>query len=180
VHYVANQPTKASAHFYALREAKPDLIGFALYDRLDSLPCDDSKLQHQMWRRREIENYLCQRATLLAFADARGCEQQGDLFAALWRKAMGDAIDEIAAALAALGKPDPWSDDLKASDEFLDPLFRKFYEKLGIPNLMRKTDYHTLAPFVPTAELDAEVIEKLDAIAATAGRAKPSASVGEA
>jgi ABC-type taurine transport system ATPase subunit len=180
VHYVANQPTKARAHFYGLREAKPDLIGLALYDRQDSLPSDDTNLQHQMWRRREIENYLCQRATLLAFADARGCEQQGDLFAALWRKAMGDAIDEIAAALAALSKSDPWSDDLKASDEFLDPLFKKFYEKLGIPNLMHKTDYHTLAPFVRTAELDAEVREKLDAIAATAGRARPSASVGEA
>jgi hypothetical protein len=31
--------------------------------------------------------------------------------------------------------------DIKASDDFLDPLFRKFYEKLGLLNLMRKTDY---------------------------------------
>jgi len=180
VHYVANQPTKARAHFYGLREAKPDLIGLALYDRADSLPHDDSNLLHQMWRRREIENYLCQRSTLLAFAEARGREQQGDLFAASWRKAMEDAIGEIAAALAALGKPDPWSADLKASDEFLDPLFKRFYEKLGLPNLMRKTDYHTLAPFVPAAELAAEVREKLDAIAAAAGRAKPRAGGGEA
>jgi len=180
VRYVANQPTKARAHFYGLREAKPDLIGLALYDRLDSLPHDDSNLLHQMWRRREIENYLCQRSTLLAFAEARGREQQGDLFAASWRKAMEDAIGEIAAALAALGKPDPWSADLKTSDEFLDPLFKRFYEKLGLPNLMRKTDYHTLAPFAPVAELDAEVREKLDAIAAAAGRARPRAGGGEA
>ena len=173
VHYVANQQSKARAHFYGLREAKPGLIGLALYDRLDSLPHDDSNLQHQMWRRREIENYLCQRSTLLAFAEARGREQHGDLFAASWRTAMENAIGEIASALAALGKPDPWSVDLKTSDEFLDPLFRRFYEKLDLPNLMRKTDYHTLAPFVPAAELAAEVREKLDAIAAAAGRANP-------
>lgn len=179
VHYVANQPAKAQAHFYGLREAKPDLIGLALYDRLDPpLPADPNLVQ-QMWRRREIENYLCQRSTLLAFAEARGREQQGDLFAASWRVAMEEAIGEIAAALAALGKPDPWNADLKASDEFLDPLFKKFFKKLKLPNLMRKTDYHTLAPFVPEAELDAEVREKLDAIAAAAGRAKPRVGGGE-
>lgn len=173
VHYVANQPTRASAHFYGLREAKPDLIGLALYDRLNSLPGDDSNLQHRMWRRREIENYLGQRSTLLRFAEARGREQQGELFAASWRRAMEEAIDEIAAALAALGKPDPWSPDLKTSDEFLDPLFKRFYMNLGLPNLMRKTDYHTLAPFVSANEFDTEVHEKLDAIAEVAARAHP-------
>ena len=86
---------------------------------------------------------------------------------------MERAIEEIAAALAALGKPDPWSPDLKASEEFLDPLFRKFYERVGLPNLMRKTDYHTLAPYVPSEELDSEVHEKLDGIADVAGRAQP-------
>lgn len=35
VHYVFNQPVKARDHFYGLREAKADLRGFALYDRLD-------------------------------------------------------------------------------------------------------------------------------------------------
>jgi hypothetical protein len=34
VHYVANQPRKAQEHFYALREARPDLAGIAIYDRL--------------------------------------------------------------------------------------------------------------------------------------------------
>ena len=173
VHYVANQPTKARAHFYGVREAKPDLIGLALYDRLDAPPGDDPNLQHQMWRRREIENYLCQRSTLLLFAEARGREQHGDLFAAQWRKAMEAAIDEIRAALAALGKPDPWSPELKVSDEFLDPLFKRYYANLGLPNLMRKTDYHTLAPFVSANEFDAEVHEKLDAIAEVAARAHP-------
>lgn len=173
VHYVANQPSQARHHFYGLREAKQDLAGLALYDRLEATLHDDPNLAQSMWQRREIENYLCQRVTLLAFAEARGLEQHGTLFAASWRKAMAESIGEITAALAALGKPDPWSSDLKASDEFLDPLFRKFYERLGLPDLMRKTDYHTLAPFVPADELDTEVRDKLDAIAAVAARAHP-------
>jgi ABC-type taurine transport system ATPase subunit len=173
VHYVANQPPKAQAHFYGLREAKSNLAGLALYDRLDASLPSDPNLSQLMWKRREIENYLCQPETLLAFAEERGREQHGDLFAASWRQAMQDSIGEIAAALAALGKPDPWSADLKVTDEFLDPLFRRFYEKLTLPNLMRKTDYHTLAPFVPEDEIDGEVGEKLDAIVAAACRANP-------
>jgi hypothetical protein len=89
---------------------------------------------------------------------------------------MEHAIDEIARALAALGKPDPWSPGLKASDEFLDPLFRKFYQAVKLPNLMRKTNYHTLAPYVSIDDLvetDDEVREKLDAVADVAGRARP-------
>ena len=33
--YVANDPSKVQRHFYALREAKPDMVGVALFDRLD-------------------------------------------------------------------------------------------------------------------------------------------------
>ena len=58
VHYVANQPTKAQAHFYGLREAKGDLVGLAIYDRLEQVPQVDPNLQHLMWQRRELENYL--------------------------------------------------------------------------------------------------------------------------
>ena len=179
VHYVANQPPKAQAHFYGLREAKPGLVGLALYDRLDSSPPADPNLTQHMWRRREIENYLCQKVTLLAWAEAQGRELQGELFAASWRGTMEKVIAEIAAALSALGKPEPWSPDLKTSEEFLDPLFRKFYEALKLPNLMRKTDYHTLAPFVPATGLDDEVSEKLDAIREVAARAQLHRNEGD-
>ncbi len=165
VHYVANQPTKAQVHFHGLREAKPDLKGVAIYDRLDVPPPSNPHLRQEVWRRREIENYLCQEVTLLNWAEAQGLAQHGDLFAASWRGEMDKAIGEIRSALAALGKPDPWSPDLKASDEFLDPLFKRFYKALDLPNLMQKTDYHTLAPYVALTELDGEVKEKLDFIA---------------
>lgn len=173
VQYVANQPGQARHHFYGLREAKRDLVGFALFDRLEGGLQDDPNLNQRMWRKREIENYLCQEVTLLAFADAEGRAQQGELFSSSWREAMQAAIAEITAALRALGKPEPWGGDLKVSDEFLDPLFRRFYQVLGLPNLMSKTDYHTLAPHVPVDHLDPEVAQVLDQISATADRAKP-------
>jgi hypothetical protein len=85
---------------------------------------------------------------------------------------MEESITEIAQALAALGKPEPWSADIKASDDFLDPLFRKFFGKLELPNLMAKTDYHTLVPFVAREQIDPEIARALDRIAEVAGRAR--------
>lgn len=172
VHYVANQPREAQKHFYGLREAKPDLAGIALFDRLEQPLPADPHLRHHVWQRRELENYLCTRDTLLAFAEAKGSEQQGELVGASWRATMEESIAEIESALAALGKPSPWGPDIKASDEFLDPVFKRFYEKLGLPNLMRKTDYHALAPFVPAAALDEEIREKLNLIVETAAQAR--------
>ncbi len=173
VHYVANQPRKAQEHFYGLREARQDLIGIAIYDRLEQPLPPDQSLRHLMWRQRELENYLCQRETLLAFAEAKGQEQGGEVFGGAWREGMTGTIQTIETALEALGKPSPWGSDIKASDDFLDPLFRKFYEQMNLPNLMRKTDYHTLAPFLPVVLLDSEISEKLDLIVETARQAKP-------
>ena len=160
-------------------EAKPNLKGIAIYDRLAQPLIDDPNLVQLSWRSREIENYMCQRETLLAWAQAMGGRQYGELFASTCRQAMEDAIDEIARALAALGKPDPWGPDIKASDDFLDPLFRSFYSKLQLPNLMAKTDYHTLAPFVPAVQIDPEVREKLDRIVEVANAARPAKGVDE-
>lgn len=173
VHYVGNQASKARSHYSALQEAKPDLVGIALFDRLEQAPAADPVLKQLMWRKREIENYLCQRDTLLAFAEARGRSSGGDLFAASWRATMQEVITEIESALAALGKPSPWSADIKATDDFLDPVFKRFYERLGLPNLMRKTDYNVLAEHVSVAALDAEIREKLDAILEAAQQARP-------
>ncbi len=175
VQYVGNQPSKARGHYSALQEAKPDLVGIALFDRLDQAPAADPALNQLMWRKREIENYLCQRDTLLAFAEAKGRAEGGDLFAASWRVTMQEVITEIEAALGALGKPSPWSADIKATDDFFDPVFKRFYERLGLPNLMRKTDYYVLAEYVPVAALDAEIREKLDAILEAAKKARPRA-----
>jgi energy-coupling factor transporter ATP-binding protein EcfA2 len=176
VHYVANQPAAARDHFYGLREAKPDLVGVALFDRLEQPLRDDPTLSQIMWRSREIESYLCTREVLLGYARQFGGAQSGELFATPYEATMAEAIDEVSAALRTLGRPDPFGPDIKASDDFFDPVFRAFFSKLGLPPAtMRKTDFHTLAPLLAPAAIAREVVEKLDAILGVARKARPAA-----
>jgi hypothetical protein len=173
VHYVENQPRKAQDHFYGLREARPDLRGYALFDRLTQSFEHRPHLEQKEWLRREIENYLCYRETLLAWAQEEGAlNGGGPLFGVTWRQQMEDSIAEVERALTVLGKS-PWSPDTKVSDEFLSPLFDHFFKRLNLPNLMRKTDYHTLARHVPKEMIDPEVIGVLDKILAVCLQARP-------
>ena len=89
--------------------------------------------------------------------------------------AMREAIAEIGNAMETLGKGSPWSSEAKVSDEFLTPLFKAYFEKIGIPNLMSKKNFYELADHVPEDGIDPEIGEKLDAIAAVANRATSAA-----
>jgi predicted regulator of amino acid metabolism with ACT domain len=94
------------------------------------------------------------------------------VIAASHSEIMRTRVAEVTDALATLGRPSPWSDDIKASDEFLNPVFERFFKKLGLPNLLRKTDYHVLAGLVPKDKLAPEVVAKLDTILNVAKKAK--------
>jgi hypothetical protein len=178
VHYVANKPQRARDHFFGLREAKKDLAGLAIYDRLDREMQQPPGLWEIMWNRREIENYLCYPEVLLTYATASAQKDQpGPLFAAAEagkRQAiMQDCINDLVLPVALRNRDDRWWSDVKASDEFLDRLFDAFFKRLGLPNLMRKSDYHVLAELVPEGLIGAEVIEKLDSIVKVAQDARP-------
>jgi predicted ATPase len=176
VHYVFNQPSKARDHFYGLREAKEDLVGFALVDRIESPLQDRPELKEKMWTRREIENYLCQPQTLIEYAVA-SASGLGPLFELPERtrrkKAMEDCINDLVPPVALRDPNDLWWRNVKASDEFLDRLFTAFFERLNLPNLMRKTDYHALARYVRREDIADEVIDVLNAIVEVAKRAQP-------
>jgi ABC-type taurine transport system ATPase subunit len=175
VHYVGCLPPKARDHFRGLREAKGDLVGFALFDHLLTPLNDDQPLLEQMWRKREIENYLCTPDTLLAWAkNAASDFGEGPLFAEAWANTMHESIQEVERAMATLGKGSPWSPDTKVSDDFLMPLFAGFFKRLDLPNLLSKSYYHSLAYSIPLEEIDGEITDVLDAILAVAKSAKPS------
>ena len=170
VSYVGNQPVKAYYHFQGLREAYPSLVGIVIFDRLDrTLDEEKPGLTQMMWQRRELENYLCMEEVLLQYARE---EELGELFASSREKAMRESIDEVAHAVKTLLKYEPWSSDIKATDDFLDRLFEIYYDKLGLPNLLRKTNYHVLAGLVPKEKIDIEIRQKLDAIVGVAKQAK--------
>ena len=173
-----NDPQKSRDHFYGLREAKTNLVGIALFDRINKELASNTPLLETMWKKREIENYLCSEAVLMRYALS---DSTDDLFtrAEAWRReeAMRKSIAEVVAAQEiALVNFNPWSPDTKATDSFLDPLFRRYFDKLSLPNLLRKTNYHELARFVTPNEIDPEVQEKLNMIVEVAQSAKPPQS----
>ena len=109
-------------------------------------------------------------------AYARG-DQPADLFGHAERakreEAMRDAIEEVSRALSTLGKPDPWGPDIKATADFLDPLFKAFFKRLELPLTFRKADYHELARLVPKEAIQPEIGEALDKILGVSQQAKP-------
>jgi predicted ATPase len=170
-----NKPQEARDHFHGLREAKPDLVGIALFDRLDKELQIGSALVEKMWSRREIENYLVTPDSLRAFVQLG--LRSDDLVDEAERKTrlevLEACINELTHALKLTNKPDPWGADIKVTDDFLDPLFRLFYERLGTPQSIFKRDYHGLADAIPIQQIDPEVHQVLDVIYDVASSAKP-------
>ncbi len=174
VRYVSNQPMAAANHFHALCEALPDLRAVALFDRLDRELPDDRSVEWLMWKRREFESYVATPQTLECYAAASGRDATpGTLFVESEQSrrvaAMSRSIASIEEAMKRLGKGSPWGPDVKASDDFLTPLFADYFERLDLPNVMPKKSFHVLARHVPRDEIDAEIRKKLDVIGRVAG-----------
>ncbi|MFM7733326.1 MAG: ATP-dependent nuclease [Cyanobium sp.] len=178
-HYILNQPGKAHEHLHGLREAKPDLLGLAVMDQYGREPQSSPQLPVVQWQKREIENYVCMPSVLEEYA-ARLAEERsyGPLFesveAARFRALMRRCVEERVPPVALRNPGDRWWHTVKASDEFLDPVFETFFLELALPNLMRKTDYHRLADLVPIDLIDPEVSLVLDQVVAVASSARPA------
>jgi len=176
VHYVGNTPKSAQKHFYGLQEAKKDLLGIAIFDRLDKQLQQTESYTEICWSKREIENYLCSRDVLLAWAREYTNKElglhPGPLFVPDRLRTMEECIASIENAMKKLGKGSPWSADTKVTDDFLDPLFREFFEQLSLLNLFSKTNYHILASLVRREDIDQQIIEVLDQIQDVSKRAR--------
>ena len=177
VFYVGNEPGTARDHFYGLREAKANCVGFCLLDQTDYEVQHTPELREYMWKRREIENYLCRKEVLIAWAKDMGEETEGPLFSRQWVYTMEDAISETEKRLESLNNGSPWSPETKVSEDFLNPLFDTFFKKLNLDNLMQRTNYHTLVQYVSSDEIDAEVSDVLDEILDIANQATPMSDV---
>src|ERR1022692_3877828 len=160
-----NRPGRASTSMAYWKPSR-NLVGFLLNDRMERPPQATAALTEAMWERREIENYLCQPETLLAWAEASAEETSpGPLFtpgqSAARRKLMDECIHELVPPLALRNPDDVWWRNVKASDGFLDRLLEMFFEKLNLPNLMRKTNSHQLASYVDAGRIAPEVSQKI-------------------
>jgi len=159
VRYVGNDTASVYSHFFGLKEACPAIRGIAIFDRLDKQLEERAPLVQTMWEKREIENYLCMEEVLMTYA----AQEARDLFTVQSKKIMREEIDKLVRALASFEKS-PWSPDLKATDEFLDHLFRNYFRRLKLPNLLSKSNYHVLAGLVPADKIAPEVSMKLDMV----------------
>jgi len=173
-HYVANQPRQAESHYFGLQEAKNDLLGIAIFDRIEPFEPSFGNFIKLIWKKREIENYLCYKEILIKYAThGLGDDLLDRADKQIRAKAMEESIYEMENALKIQYKPGPWSSDIKASEDFLEPLFKNYFNRLGNYNLMGKTNFHQLARFIPKEMIDSEIIEKLDAIFKVAVNSKP-------
>ncbi|MBF0517953.1 MAG: ATP-binding protein [Nitrospirae bacterium] len=171
IRYEGNVEAKVKEHFYGLRETKGDLVGIAIYDNLGKELKSDNQLLQIMWKKNEIENYLCTKETLLEYAlfghsDCINVPDSSEIQRRV--TAMEESINEIATALKTIKDQDIWSPALKASDNVLIPLFKVYFKKISQYNILNKSDYYILARHVPKESIDLEAIEKLDAIVETA------------
>ena len=179
VHYVGDQPNNARKHFNGLREAKGDLVGFALFDRLDRTDLHpDGDLVEWMWPRREIENYLFPAVSLGRYAQKRGAAvYEGQLLATnesrRWVEAMDKALQDRVPPAALRDFDDAYWFDTKISDDLLAPVFTAFFQALGLRDGMPKANYQQLVRYLEPDEVHEDVIAVLDAIAAQERRAKP-------
>ena len=171
VHEVANDYSKVSEHFFALKETVPHLKGIALFDNLHVEKPDLGEIEVLMWNKREIENYLCTRRTLMSFATSQAelVAESATLFDSKnpqqWIEAMDNAIELTEQNLEFREEEPIWSSSVKASDDVLVPLFRSYYRILGEYNEMPKGSLYRLADHIPDEEIDPEVCDKIDAIA---------------
>lgn len=136
-----------------------------------------STLVERMWSRREIENYLVTPDSLQAFVTAdprtddlldRGEHERRS-------ECLQTSLDELVQALRVSRRPDPWGADIKVTDEFLDPLFENYFQRLGTPQQIYKRDYHGLADVLPLHQIDPEITQQLDALVAAVALARPAA-----
>jgi hypothetical protein len=176
-HYIStNLPQLARDHFYGIKEGKDNFVGIAIFDRLPNELSNDFPLIEATWKKREIENYFCLPQVLVRFAESTA-EFFGPLFMEAERTkritAMEKAIEKISNAMKTLGR-EPWSDEIKVSDEFINLILKDFSEQLGVPLILRKNRYFKLIDFIQPHEIDNEVVTKLDLIVKVSKKSKPA------
>ena len=178
VRYVGDRPVEARRHFHGLREAKPDLVGCALFDRLDAKPASGDELIVHMWPRREIENYLAPAKTLIEYARREGGKAAGgplfdEIETTRWIEAMEQALTEHVPPIARRNLDDAFWLETKISDHLLPRVLSSFFGSVRPPNPLRKADYHRLVGFLDPADVHEDVIFVLDSILDQYRKARP-------
>jgi AAA15 family ATPase/GTPase len=160
----SNDPADARKHFSGLTDAKSDLIGIAIYDRIDN-PLNVLKgLSETAWEKNEIENYFFNQNVFKSWAKGKVLQ---DLFGPAEsqqrEEAMLQALDDVLPGAAKRDKKDYYWKEVKASHE-IEKILRAFYKYLNQPGDTSKGKFFELVNFIETDEIEKEVSKKLDFI----------------
>lgn len=76
--------------------------------------------------------------------------------------------------MSGLAAEEPELQHEKVSDDFLPPIFKRYFEQIGGDNRLNKSDFYVLADFIEPHEFDPEIVEALDLIVSESRRASPA------
>jgi hypothetical protein len=157
-----NDLNRARSHFFALREAYPDLRGVCILDRTD-FQLQPGLLREIAWQRRDIENYLIVPSAIIRFLKGL----RSDLIS---EQIAHHAGEWMLNELPPEAYRNPFSNqatlmDVKASETFFERMFDYIQAKTQYAVPLSKPHLYLLAESMQRDEIHPEVVAKLDVIA---------------
>lgn len=168
--FVRNVAATCYRQYNLLKMAMPDLRAIVLWDRDPIGVNPDAEFEHLIWTRREIENYLLHEESLLRFAQDFVEKHVPEISGVEARRRMQIYIEECIPDGAPRSFEDPLWNDIKVSNEFLCPLFAKFFDELvpGFYAQSNKSIFAEVIQFLPDDFISDEVRNVLERILETA------------
>jgi ABC-type Mn2+/Zn2+ transport system ATPase subunit len=156
---IGSDVNKVRSHFSSLKNFIPELKGYALFDNLRrEISSNQEGLYIRQWTRNEIENYLPMPQTLFSY-----CQSQN--FGPLFTHRFEELIRESVPPAAMKDLNNKFWISTKISDDFLTPLFEKFFDELKIPRgRMDKSKFYQLVDYVDLKLLDDEMVNAIHEI----------------
>jgi ABC-type Mn2+/Zn2+ transport system ATPase subunit len=153
---VGNDVIRVRSHFDSLRNFIPNLKGYAIFDNLrKNIDNNQPGLFIKQWDRNEIENYLPFPQTLYDFGTSLN-------IGAIWKQRFRDIIDGSIPPIALTDPSNSFWSTTKISDDFLTPLFEKFWEEAGMPRgIMDKSKFYQLVEYVKPELINKELVETI-------------------
>ncbi len=153
---VGNDVSRVRGHFDSLRKFIPNLKGYAIFDNLRR-NVDNSQpgLFIKQWNRNEIENYLPLPQTLYDFGNSLN-------LGVIWQQRFNEIIDSNIPPIALKDPSNSFWTTTKISDDFLTPLFEKFWDEAGMSRgNMDKSKYYQLVEYVNPDLISNELIDTI-------------------
>jgi hypothetical protein len=159
-----NDPAQARNHFSGLRDAKKDLVGIALYDRLTVQIGDMPALAEAMWQKNEIENYFYSRQVLLGWARGKvDFDLFGERNANVRVANMEKALEDVLPGAARRDAQDSYWSEAKASAE-IEKIVKAYHKYMGYLGNSSKANFVDLIDYLDVSDFDQEIVDKLDFI----------------